>query len=74
MELLRAVALRPDLGEAHSNLAAALLETGRMAEARTHLGLAVRAGFTPPAALIERLGADGGGRAVPRDPLTPPRE
>jgi tetratricopeptide (TPR) repeat protein len=44
-EWRRAVAVDPDIGEVHNNLAVVCMLTGRYAEAEQELGLAEKAGF-----------------------------
>lgn len=60
-EYKAAVAARPKLGEAHNNLAALYVMTGRAEEARVHVKLAEKAGFSVHPNLkkdIERALAD----------------
>jgi Flp pilus assembly protein TadD len=59
-ELREAVRIKPDLGEAHNNLAAIYARTGRWDEAATHVRLAEAAGFAVPPALKADVAARRG--------------
>jgi Flp pilus assembly protein TadD len=64
-ELRDALRIKPDLGEAHVNLAAIYARTGRWDEAATHVRLAESAGFAVPPALK----ADVAARRAPPAPV-----